>query len=251
MPNNNNNNKETPVTNTDPINDFHGNYWFLSNFYQSMHLRARLYGFDSTEAFFQACKLEDHAKREPFRKMKPYDAKQAGKKVELRPNWDGDRKGYMGLKVDVMLLALQRKFTEGTGLANKLIATGDAYLEEGNKYHDVYWGRCYGGCNRGEHEPEGNNILGKLLMWVRDELTGKNDHTSCSKCGTGYKVGIPKGHVAAGGGIILDGKFQGAVGVCAVCTGDGVETVHDMVRTAIYWQEKGSTTEVNSDEKPF
>uniref|UniRef100_UPI00345E83CD NADAR domain-containing protein n=1 Tax=uncultured Duncaniella sp. TaxID=2768039 RepID=UPI00345E83CD len=46
-------------------------------------------------------------------------------------------------------------------LAEKLIATGDAELVEGNYWHDTVWGVCDG---------VGENHLGKILMRVREEL---------------------------------------------------------------------------------
>lgn len=49
-------------------------------------------------------------------------------------------------------------------LGNKLEATGDSLLVEGNWWHDTFWGVCNG---------FGENNLGKLLMKIREEL--KND----------------------------------------------------------------------------
>ncbi len=46
-------------------------------------------------------------------------------------------------------------------LAQRLLATGDAELVEGNNWGDRFWGICRG---------EGRNELGKILMKVRDEL---------------------------------------------------------------------------------
>lgn len=47
------------------------------------------------------------------------------------------------------------------GYRQKLIDTGDAYIEEDNKHHDTFWGVCDG---------EGENQLGKLIMEIRKEL---------------------------------------------------------------------------------
>ena len=46
-------------------------------------------------------------------------------------------------------------------LKEKLLSTGDRYLVEGNSWGDVYWGVCGG---------KGINMLGKLLMQIREEL---------------------------------------------------------------------------------
>jgi predicted NAD-dependent protein-ADP-ribosyltransferase YbiA (DUF1768 family) len=43
-------------------------------------------------------------------------------------------------------------------MKDKLMATGDAYLEETNTWDDVYWGVCNG---------VGKNMLGRMLMYIR------------------------------------------------------------------------------------
>lgn len=45
----------------------------------------------------------------------------------------------------------------------KLIDTGDVYIQEGNNWNDIYWGVCIK-TNKGE------NILGKLIMEIRDVI---------------------------------------------------------------------------------
>ena len=59
-----------------------------------------------------------------------------------------------------MLSFVRAKFTY-PDLQEKLLATGDAYLEEGNYWNDTTWGVCNG---------VGENRLGKILMQVRDEI---------------------------------------------------------------------------------
>lgn len=53
------------------------------------------------------------------------------------------------------------KFMQHYDLAQKLIATGNAYLEEGNQWGDKFWGTVNG---------TGENMLGKILMKERDIL---------------------------------------------------------------------------------
>jgi predicted NAD-dependent protein-ADP-ribosyltransferase YbiA (DUF1768 family) len=53
------------------------------------------------------------------------------------------------------------KFTHDAKLRQKLLATGDAILEEGNDWGDQVWGVVNG---------VGKNRLGKILMKVREEL---------------------------------------------------------------------------------
>lgn len=47
------------------------------------------------------------------------------------------------------------------------MATGDAFLEEGNHWHDNRWGRC--SCERCSSKIA-PNWLGKILMEIRAEL---------------------------------------------------------------------------------
>ncbi len=58
-----------------------------------------------------------------------------------------------------MLDLLRIKFTIPT-LRERLLATGDQTLIEGNTWGDTYWGVCRG---------VGLNNLGTLLMQVREE----------------------------------------------------------------------------------
>ena len=53
-------------------------------------------------------------------------------------------------------------------LRTRLLATGEAQLVEGNTWHDQTWGQCQ--CVAHVGQP-GRNLLGRLLMEVRRELT--------------------------------------------------------------------------------
>ncbi len=53
------------------------------------------------------------------------------------------------------------KFTRHFDLREKLLATGDRKLVEGNTWGDTFWGVCRG---------NGKNHLGKILMKIRAEL---------------------------------------------------------------------------------
>jgi predicted NAD-dependent protein-ADP-ribosyltransferase YbiA (DUF1768 family) len=53
-------------------------------------------------------------------------------------------------------------------LAERLLATEGEDLVEGNYWHDQIWGDC--NCHVHQSIP-GQNLLGKLLMRVRSELT--------------------------------------------------------------------------------
>ena len=60
------------------------------------------------------------------------------------------------------------KFTKNVELKDKLIATGDAFLAEGNYWGDKFWGICPAD---GEPEKDGLNKLGELLMLVRTVIS--------------------------------------------------------------------------------
>ena len=64
---------------------------------------------------------------------------------------------------------LKIKF-EDTALQDMLLNTGDAYLVEGNSWHDNYWGICLlKSCPRCD-DKKGRNKLGVFLMELREQL---------------------------------------------------------------------------------
>jgi predicted NAD-dependent protein-ADP-ribosyltransferase YbiA (DUF1768 family) len=65
-----------------------------------------------------------------------------------------------------MMRGLRLKFQDPK-LRAMLLATGNEELIEGNTWHDNTWGDC--SCDACK-DIEGKNMLGKLLMKVRDEL---------------------------------------------------------------------------------
>lgn len=62
---------------------------------------------------------------------------------------------------------LVKKFTQNTRLNMFLQATAPKNIVEKNRWHDNFWGQCT--CGKHQNE-EGKNILGKLLMEIRDML---------------------------------------------------------------------------------
>jgi predicted NAD-dependent protein-ADP-ribosyltransferase YbiA (DUF1768 family) len=66
-----------------------------------------------------------------------------------------------------MAAGLRHKFTQHQDLARALDGTGNAELQEGNDWGDVFWGRVW---NPGLEIWEGENTLGRLLMELRQEL---------------------------------------------------------------------------------
>ena len=72
-----------------------------------------------------------------------------------------------------MYQGLKLKFSDPI-LKEKLLATGNEKLEEGNWWHDNFWGNCY--CPKCKNI-EGVNKLGKLLMLLRKELKDEQSNT--------------------------------------------------------------------------
>ncbi len=138
---------------TSSINQFQGNYRFLSNFWPC-NITVVGVTYKNVEAAYQASKTTDMRMRREFSDLNPRDAKARGKKIPLRASW-GDV-----LKVECMENCLRAKFAIPE-LRELLLATGDAELTEGNNWNDTFWGVCRG---------KGRNVLGKLLMGLRDEL---------------------------------------------------------------------------------
>ena len=140
------------------IDDFRGEYGFLSNFHQHPFEYKGL-TYPNSEAAFQAQKCATEEAKIKYTKIKnPVFAKQAGKKEPGLPaNWDE-------ICYDIMKDILKAKFSDPE-LKEKLAATGDAVLIEGNHWHDNRWGKC--SCDRCKNK-EARNWLGKILMEIRD-----------------------------------------------------------------------------------
>lgn len=135
------------------IDSFRGEYFFLSNFYECPIIYDGR-TFQSTEAAFQSAKTLNPKLRDEFTKLNPSESKRVGNSVKLREDWEE-------VKLQVMEDVLRIKFKPGSELAQRLLATGDEELVEGNTWRDRVWG-VYNG--------KGENHLGKLLMKIRGEL---------------------------------------------------------------------------------
>jgi ribA/ribD-fused uncharacterized protein len=138
-----------------PILGFTGRHKCFSNFHPSRIKDENGITYETVEHAFQAAKTLDAAQARRVRDAKtPGEAKRLGKKVDLRPDWEK-------IKDDIMLKFLRLKFTKCPNFKKALLNTGEEYLEETNTWGDTYWGVCKG---------VGKNMLGILLMKVRDEL---------------------------------------------------------------------------------
>jgi ribA/ribD-fused uncharacterized protein len=139
------------------IYGFFGEYRYLSNFHVcNVVVDGRL--FPSSEHAYMYGKLIEEEKTtdrfEEVIKLSCKEVKVWGRTVNLRPDWED-------IKVKVMEDALFSKFTLNEDIKQKLIDTGDLYLEETNFWGDRFWGVCKG---------VGKNQLGKSLMKIRNEI---------------------------------------------------------------------------------
>jgi ribA/ribD-fused uncharacterized protein len=133
------------------VNEFQGEYRWLSNFWPcEVEFEGVVY--HSVENAYQAAKFHPWEKeRKEMEHCTPGRAKSLAK-GRSRP-----------MKHEELMLDLVRKKFKRDALAVRLIATGSAYLQEGNRWGDTYWGvdlRAKSGFNK----------LGFILMKVRDEL---------------------------------------------------------------------------------
>ena len=152
----------------DRIDHFAYEFDWLSNFYSvEVYLDGVKYA--SVEHAYQAAKTLDPKKREIFTvefnpNLTAGQAKRIGQNLDLREDW-------LKVKVPVMRDLLVQKFAHPK-LNERLLGTGGAYLEEGNNWHDVFWGVCHHKlegktCKEPAHRPFGGNHLGYLLMGIR------------------------------------------------------------------------------------
>lgn len=131
---------------------------FLSNFYEAaIEYGGLVYG--NNEAAFQAQKCMTDEERVQFTKLTPGQSKYVGRRVLLRPDWET-------VKFGIMEEIVRAKFTQHPELAEKLLATGDKIIVEGNSWGDTVWGVD-------SRTGNGENHLGRILMKIRQEHRAK------------------------------------------------------------------------------
>ncbi|UZR97940.1 NADAR family protein [Chondrinema litorale] len=111
----------------------------------------------TSEHYFQAQKFAGTEHENKIRKSaSPMKAAELGRKrkVKIRRDWDK-------VKDNVMYDAVKAKFIQHKDLKNLLLETEEIQLVEHTE-NDNYWGD--GGDGKGK------NMLGKILMRLRDEL---------------------------------------------------------------------------------
>lgn len=139
------------MINVKTIEDFRGEYAFLSNFHPTKVTIDKL-TYDNAEAALQAQRAGSDDQRKLFTHVLPSEAQRLGRRLTPRADWDQ-------VKDEIMRKVLQAKFAD-SDLKTKLLATGDAKLI---CHDDEYWGVRNG---------KGENKLGRMLEDIRTELKG-------------------------------------------------------------------------------
>lgn len=135
----------------------HEPFGLLSNFAPTPFRFIDKYGrelyFQTNEHFYQYHKAFYEPDANLILNAKtPYEAAKIGRSCEIVQNWDR-------YKDSVMYIGLMLKFGQNKNCRNELFSTKDYIIAELSK-KDFYWGTSL--------EREGNNVLGKLLMKVRE-----------------------------------------------------------------------------------
>jgi len=132
---------------------FHKQHRWLSNFHPCT-ISFNGHTYPTVENAYQAAKAVDVFHYPAFIEISPHEAKTLGQQIKCRPDWDD-------MKVGIMTTLVLQKFTVHDDLTQKLLDTGNGYLEETNHWKDVFWG---------VYEGQGQNMLGKILMETRTRL---------------------------------------------------------------------------------
>jgi ribA/ribD-fused uncharacterized protein len=144
------------------IDNFRGEYFFLSNFYE-IPILINGVTYKSSEHYYQSQKtLDINYRNRIINASTPSECAKLGRSKEcpMRIDWDI-------LKFMVMDIALHAKFYQHLDLAVKLLDTEDIPLIEGNHWGDTIWGKVDG---------IGENWLGIKLMALREELKSYVKH---------------------------------------------------------------------------
>lgn len=142
---------------SNPINMDENNKWVRNWFSNMAPIPIEIDGitWPSVENYYQAMKTDHVPDQIKFLDYTPSQAKQQGRKLKLREDWDEIKEGFM---TD----ALVNKFMNNLEQRQLLFNTGNAPIVEWNNWNDTYWGvdiRSFLGYNR----------LGEILMSIRNQ----------------------------------------------------------------------------------
>lgn len=141
------------------ITNFRNEFFFLSNMYPC---KVEYDGiiFNSSEQAYQYAKAVTTEDKDYILNAKtPMDSKKRGRKIHKRADWDD-------VKLKVMVEVVWNKFTTNSDCKEALLLTKGYELIEENWWKDTYWGKYKG---------QGENYLGRILMYVRKKLESFDD----------------------------------------------------------------------------
>jgi ribA/ribD-fused uncharacterized protein len=148
---------------------------YLSNWYPSA---ITIYGktFSSGEQAFMWAKadtfMDDEIKAQILLTDDPKKLKALGRKIK-----NFNEAVWSSIREDLMTEIVAAKFEQNPSLLDKLLSTGDAILAEANNY-DKFWGcglRASDSAINDTKNWPGKNILGNILMAIRDSHRSKID----------------------------------------------------------------------------
>ena len=148
------------------IQQFCDEYRWLSNFYP-VEITFDNITYPSVEHYYVALKINNQqvidgelyslldARKYISTIENPGMVKKLGKKLKIREDWDE-------IKISVMKYGLNQKYNQEP-FKTLLKETGNIHIQEGNYWGDTFWGIDL-------ETNIGKNILGKLIMKIRDKL---------------------------------------------------------------------------------
>jgi ribA/ribD-fused uncharacterized protein len=136
------------------ITEFQGEFRWLSNFFP-VQIEYEGLTYPSVEHAYQAGKLINIEDRKLFLIM---SAGQAKKLWRNYPTYNLTEE----FRLNLMYQLLSIKFNQEP-FKSLLIATGDCYIQEGNRFGDTFFGYCL-------KTNQGKNHLGQMIMNIRKKL---------------------------------------------------------------------------------
>ncbi len=119
--------------------------------------------FKSSEAAYHYNKFLDEDIKKIMAKLTPDESKHVSRELKrfIRYDWEE-------IKYSVMYKVVLHKFIQNADCLKELLETGNMELiEDTTGWHDNIWGECTcNDCRELEHQ----NLLGKILMDVREQL---------------------------------------------------------------------------------
>jgi ribA/ribD-fused uncharacterized protein len=118
--------------------------------------------FSSSEALYQSCRFPDYPEiQKDIARLSPMESKK-----KSREFLDASRADWLGVRVDVMRWCLRMKLAFNWSTFGELLGdTGFMPIVE-QSFKDMFWGAK----PVNENELEGENVLGRLLMELREEM---------------------------------------------------------------------------------